>query len=711
MAALVVVIGLTGLTFASVARFGFVNWDDDYALVLNDRFRGFGWENLRWMFTTGFAGHYQPLTWLSYALDYRIWGGLDPGGYHVTNLLLHVATAVGFYFVARKLLRVASSEIGSGVLATAATLAALLFAIHPLRVESVAWVTERRDVLSAAFLMPALLLYLRAATTRDLRAYRLAIAGAVFLYLLSLLSKAAAMTLPVVLLLIDFYPLRRFDRVRAESGATPKSPWKAVLLEKVLFLVPALGSAGLALWAQAQSGALRTAQEHSFDVRLAQALYGIGFYVWKSVWPHNLLPLYEQRFDVSPWNLATILALVFAIAITALVWSLRRRLPALLVAWFSYLVVLSPVLGLAQSGPQVVADRYTYLSCLSWAVIAGGAFVLVWGRSHDRPIAWRAAVVALPVVAIVLLSYKTQAQVAIWSDSDTLWRTVIQRAPDTGTAYANLAADLNGRGEYEEAYETARKALEILPGNVVAHVAAGRAAGAFGEKARAKGDRATAERWFRESELHYEEALKRWPDDRGTLAGLVATKMNLGKFDEAAQLCNRLIELDPGNPIWPDLLGRVRASAGEYGAAEEAFVQSLSLDPDRPETSLALANVYLAQGRRDAAIGVLEKGIDQAPNEPRLCARLAWILATLGESAREYERALQLAQVAMRTQRLNPMVQEAYAAALAATGRFGEAAASVSDFLTESAKWQSPFWKRRLETQRAGYERGEMPRD
>lgn len=717
---------LTILAFAPAAGHQFVNWDDDHVLVLNDRYRGLAWENLRWMFTTAFAGHYQPLTWLSYALDYRLWGGLDPGGFHMTNIALHVAAAVGFYFVARRLLRAATTSPNPTLLTLSSALAALLFAVHPLRVESIAWVTERRDVLSAALLMPALIFYLRAATTSHPRAYRAHLAAALGFYALSLLSKASAMTLPVVLLLLDVYPLRRIDLLgdrlarsnaasplpRPRDEASPAMRLHHILAEKCLFLVPAMLSAILALWAQAQSGALRTAQEHSLDVRLAQALYGIGFYLWKSLWPHNLLPLYEQRFDVSPWDFPTILSAVFAIALTATAWRLRRSTPGLLIAWLAYLVFLSPVLGLAQSGPQVVADRYSYFSCLGWAVLAGGALHHLLTRANRSIPNARFAVFAPPAITIALLIFHARQQTLLWSDSLTLWTTVIQRAPRTGTAHANLATELNRRGDYPQAYQSAKRALEILPGNVVAHVAVGRAAGAFGEEAIASNDRAAALARFAEAEFHYTQALSRWPEDRGTLAGMVATKLSLAKFAEAADFAKRLIELDPKNPDWPDLLGRVRASAGDLPGAAAAFNQSLNLNPDRADSRIRLANVHLASGDTAAALAVLDAGIALRPDDPRLCAKLAWLLATTpGRPQGDRLRALEFARRAVRTGGADPAVHEAYAAALAATGEFAQAASWLTQYLGKQKDLLSPAWTSKLERRRAAYEENRMPDD
>src|SRR5262245_9417533 len=200
---------ITFVVFSPALRNGFVNWDDFETIVENQNIRGFTWSLLRWMFTTFHLGHYQPLSWLSFSLDYLLWG-LEPFGYHLTNILLHSANAVLFYFVSRRLLALAAPSINAVVLHLAAGFSALIFASHPLRVESVAWATERRDVLSGFFLLLTVLSYLKAVSAEtDPRSWRSWITVAVVLYVLSLLSKASGMTLPLVLLVLDVYPLRR----------------------------------------------------------------------------------------------------------------------------------------------------------------------------------------------------------------------------------------------------------------------------------------------------------------------------------------------------------------------------------------------------------------------------------------------------------------------------------------------------------------------
>ena len=279
----------------------FVDWDDRDLLLLNTRYRTLDAESLRWMFTTSYTGHFQPLTWLSYALDWAIWKR-ESFGYHLTNLVLHAGAAVAFYFVARELIAItrwgtdalpsdlrSASQSSSVVLA--ASFAAVLVATHPLRAESVAWIAERRDVLSGLISLLAVACYLRYAKVRT-RSRRAAIVAylATFGFLaLSLLAKATAATLPVVLLILDVYPLRRLGGSRGLWRDAARGVW----IEKLPLAALGLAAGVRAIVAQAQQDALYPLGEYDLLARLAQACYGATFYLWKTLWPTNLGPLYQ----------------------------------------------------------------------------------------------------------------------------------------------------------------------------------------------------------------------------------------------------------------------------------------------------------------------------------------------------------------------------------------------------------------------------------
>src|SRR5438093_2849882 len=365
---------VTFAAFLPTLQNQFVNWDDPRNFLENPHYRGLGWTHLRWMWTTH-LGHYIPLTWMTLGLDYLLWG-MNPVGYHLTSLLLHAANAVVFFFVVRRLLARAlpsPSEHGYA-LAVSSGVAALVFAIHPLRVESVAWVTERRDVLSGLFYLVAILLYLRACErgARGRGWYWLSVA----VFGCALLSKSMVVNLPVVLLILDVYPLRRL------GGAVGwwSEPARRVYVEKVRFRLLAAAASAVALMAQLSHNTMVSVVQLSALGRLALSVYGLSFYLWKTVAPVNLSPLYELPPTVNPWAPPFLLSYGLVVAITALVLALRRPLPGLLAAWVAYVVVLLPVLGIFQSGPQIAADRYTYLASLGWAILVSAGVLSHWRR-------------------------------------------------------------------------------------------------------------------------------------------------------------------------------------------------------------------------------------------------------------------------------------------------------------------------------------------
>src|SRR3989454_633055 len=444
---LVVLFTLTA--FLPTLQNQFVNWDDHENFLDNPHYRGLAWTHLRWMWTTH-LGHYIPLTWMSLGLDYLLWG-MNPFGYHLTSLLLHTANAVVFFFVVRRLLTLAlpiSSERGHA-LPVAAGFAALVFAIHPLRVESVAWVTERRDVLSGLFYLLALLIYLRACEQEERGRgwYWLAVA----VFVCALLSKSIAVSLPVVLLILDVYPLRRLGGARGWWSEEARR----VYVETIPFVLLAAAASAVAVMAQLSFHAALSVAQLSVPGRLAISAYGLSFYLWKMVAPVNLSPLYE-RGVVDPWATPFLLSYGGAVAITSLAWVCRRRWPGLPAAWLAYVVILLPVLGIFQSGPQIAADRYTYLAGLGWAILAGASLLSPWRRP---PFLFT----GLAACVLFGLGILTWNQVQVWHDSEKLWASALAIDPKSSMAHFNFGNMLAQQGKPTEASEHYRQALQIKP--------------------------------------------------------------------------------------------------------------------------------------------------------------------------------------------------------------------------------------------------------
>jgi len=469
--------------FAPALRCDFiVNWDDDQNLLNNVQYRGLSLAHLHWMFTTFHGGHYQPLSWITFAIDYLLWG-MQPRGYHLTNVMLHAANALLVYALAlallpRKAFHTAARDAGlsprtwqfaatqrgadhrrdaarrAASRRRAAAVAALCFAIHPLRVESVAWVTERRDVLSAFFLLLTVLAYIRMVDARPTPAWRIWLALSLGSFVLSLLSKAWGMTLPVVLVALDAYPLRRFG-----SG---RNNLRLVLWEKVPFLLLAGAAMVLAAFAQLTVSEIHTLGQHSITGRLMQAAYGLVFYVWKTLLPVNLSPLYPLRPDFTPTAAPYLLCAFTVLAMTlTVVWG-RRRWPWALAAWTVYVVILSPVLGFLQTGPQLVADRYTYLACLPFALLAGAA-VCRWPTLR-RPAG--AAVIAALLVTLAALTWR---QTSEWTNAFTLWDHALRVDPSNYVANVNRGWLQLQRGDVDGALTYYDAALRDNPQFAIAY--------------------------------------------------------------------------------------------------------------------------------------------------------------------------------------------------------------------------------------------------
>jgi tetratricopeptide (TPR) repeat protein len=445
---------LVGAVFASYLptfRNGFVDWDDTGMFVENFHYRGLAWENIKWMFTTNHYAHYHPITWLTLGLDYVLWG-MNPVGYHFQSLAWHAANAVLLFVLLRMLFAPSSGDTKVINLRISCAVGALFFAIHPLRVESVAWATERRDVVSGFFYLLTLIAYVRANQSPRRRMRWIFVAFISFV--LSFFSKAWAITLPIVLLLLDVYPLRRI------SVGDRKPRLKPALVEKIPFLFVALVLALIALKGQSQWGI--KAENFGIFKRLANAAYGLVFYPWKTFVPVGLSPIYPLDPDFNPLEGKYVVSFFIGLGITAAAWVFRMRWPWVLTAWISYAVIVSPVLGLAQSGEQIAADRYTYLACLPFAAVVGLAMLWLLQR-HERQ---RLFIIAGATGIVITMGSLTFAQTKIWHDDLALWSKALDVDPDNFVARNGRGKLYLDRGEPQFALADFDAAIRLNPRRV-----------------------------------------------------------------------------------------------------------------------------------------------------------------------------------------------------------------------------------------------------
>jgi protein O-mannosyl-transferase len=473
-AALVVAL-LVFIIYCPSLRNGFVGWDDDIYVYRNPHLRDPSLPPLLRTFSSFHAsGNWHPLTDLSHAADCAVWG-MRPLGHHLTSIVLHGLNAGLVVVLACALVRAgARSGARSARVVVAGIAAGLFWGLHPLRVESAAWVSERKDLLCAAFYLAGLLCYLRyAGKTRDTGGESAAprgkrfFAGALAAMALALLSKPMAVSFPLVLLVLDAYPLRRIERTRT---------WR-LLAEKLPFFVLAGASALVTLKAQRGGGAFRALHGVPLGTRALVAVRSTVGYLGKTLWPSELLPLYSYPQNVS-WTSWQFVApmVTLALLVGASVW-LARWSRAVLSVFACYFLALLPVIGIVQVGPQAMADRYTYLPAVALSLLVGAGFAALWDKAGSVASRWRAAALVLVMaVAPGMLARLSIRQMAVWHDSESLWSQVLRYEPWNTEAYNNRASYYFEQGDYPNALADYGAALSYAPPVGAVHAARRRSA-------------------------------------------------------------------------------------------------------------------------------------------------------------------------------------------------------------------------------------------
>jgi len=585
---------ITWLVFGQTLRHDFVNFDDHVYVYDNPLVKGgLTINGIVGAFTHPHARNWHPLTTISHMLDCQLYG-LNAGGHHFTNLALHTIAVLLLFRVLR---------VATGALWPSAFVAAV-FAIHPLHVESVAWVSERKDVLSAVLFMLTLAAYVRYARAPSPGRYSIV----AMIFALGLMSKPMLVTIPFVLLLLDYWPLRRFDKGTQVTGRgiaswlNQRPRYQQLFLEKIPLLVLSGLSCLVTIWAEDQ--ATGSLEQLPFTWRLNNALVTYIQYLRQTFWPARLAVFYPHPNNaLSIWQVA--LATTFLLAISAMAILLRKKRPYAFTGWFWYVGMLVPVIGIVQIGEQGHADRYTYLPHI------GLLLLIVW-TAADFATAWRFRrehrwLVATATIAI--LSYGAVVQTSFWKNSEALWNHTLSVTSNNDFAHNNLGFLYLRRGELDKAISHFGTALKIRSGNIQMRYNLGTAlvhmnlANALARKGRAE-----------EAIVHYEEAIKLRPDYGDAYYNFGSVLFQQGWIDDAI---------------------------GQWQKA-------LAIQPNDAAAHTSLGNAFLQKGWPDKAIAHYQKALEIDPGEANACNNMAWVLATSSDpSIRNGTRAVSLATQAI----------------------------------------------------------------
>jgi protein O-mannosyl-transferase len=712
----------------------FVNYDDHPYVVGNSPVRaGLTLEGLRWAFGVGYACNWHPVTWLSHMADCEFFS-LNPGGHHLTNLLLHLANTLLLFGVLRRMTRGTDTAEDSAWHAEgfwASALVAGLFAVHPLHVESVAWVAERKDLLCTLFFLLTLEAYGRYAECRRKNAvcrsrespagnthppsrFTIHVSGfrsaasryyalALLLFTLGLMSKPMLVTLPFVLLLLDYWPLGCWGLKAGDSGRRTLLP---LLLEKLPFFALSTASCVITLVAQQRGGAVVPLQVIPFDARCWNALVSWLRYAAKLVWPQDLSVIYPYVFQWPPWLIGMAVIFLLGGSFLALHW--RHSAPYFPVGWFWYLGTLLPVIGLVQVGEQAMADRYTYIPSIGFFILISWAILQLLGRWPR----WRAAFALGAVLALAACASATRVQLRYWRDGVALFEHALEVTRNNAVAHATLGLALMDKGKLAEAVEQYEAALRISPEYSLAYNNLGVA---LARMAR-----------FDEAITHYQTALRINPKDAEAHFNL-ANALNPGFVDTfavAGAMTNRLtdasrarehyqaalqlrprylnalvnwgnLELTSGNPEGAITnyqkalqmnslaalahlnLGNALAKLGRTNDAIHAYTRAVEIEPEDSLARFRLANLLASQSKLKPAIVHYRRGLKQAPGHFVAWCNLGSALATLGE----YDEAARCFREATRIQPDYPDAHLNLAQLLAQQGNLQDALKECSEAL------------------------------
>ena len=641
---------ITLLAYLPASRDGFVNYDDqDYVTENSVVQKGLTWTGIKWAFTTGHASNWHPITWLSHMADCELFG-LNPGAHHLVNVLFHTANVVLLLVLLLRL----TGELWPGVFVAA------LFAWHPLHVESVAWISERKDVLSTFFALLTLLAYTRYAkavtsdrwqvtrtnstlssvTRHPSRFYWLAL----FFFALGLMSKPMLVTLPFVMLLLDYWPLRRLPdykfRIRDLKRLTLEK-WPFFLLAAVSCVVTFLDQS------QRSGDAVASLELVPLHYRFCNALVSYGLYLLKMVWPVGLAVFYPLSEHLT-WMLmaATASAVVLAI-ISSFVWRAGRARAYLPVGWLWFLGTLVPVIGLVQVGGAALADRYTYIPSI-------GVFIAVTFGVRDLANRFQFPKKAIATAAVLILAtclILTENQLRYWHDSETLFAHALAVTKNNHIAHVNLGVALEQKGKLNEALAEYRAAEQLAPELYHIHNNLGNLLDNLGHPNKAL--------------TEYREAVLLNPSRPSLHNGAGIVLAELGRFDEAMRQFKEAARLDPTYPWAHFEIGKMRLKQGRDAEAIDEFREALRIDPNNFQILAYTAHVLAANENpqirdgRTALVLAIKAKLLTGETQPFVLDALGMACAEMGDftnAQEETQRAIDLATAA-KMKKLEPLQQ------------------------------------------------------
>jgi len=615
-------VAITWTVFGQTLGHDFVNFDDHVYVYDNPMVaRGLTFEGLVSAFTHSHARNWHPLTTITHMLDCQLYG-LKAGGHHFTSVFWHTIAVLLLFLVLRKM---------TGAFWRSAFVAAV-FAIHPLHVESVAWVAERKDVLSAVFFMLTLVAYVRYVEAKSVARYLLV----TLIFAFGLMSKPMIVTLPFVLLLLDYWPLRRFETRSSTRSKSKIINWLdgqpiplRLFLEKIPLLALSLASCAVTLLASNQP--IGSIEQLPFTWRAANALTSCIDYMGKMLWPTRLAVFYPHPNDQLPFWKVTI-ALIFLLAATLTSVVMRKKRPYVLTGWLWYLGMLVPVIGLVQVGEQARADRYTYLPQI------GLYLVIAWAVA-DLTASWHRRRELLPIAAtitIAALIWCATVQASYWKNSESLWTHTLAMTANNDFAHNNLGFVYLRRAELDKAISHFEAALNIRSTKPQAHYNLGTALvhNNLGNALARKG-------LANEAIVHYQEAIKLRPDYADAHYNFGSVLFQQGEIDEAITHWQKDLEIQPGDA----------------------------------NAHTNLGNALLQKGLTGEAVVQYQRALEIAPQDAQAQNNLAWILATSSDPyIRNAAKAVDLAQQAVDASRgRNAACLRTLAAAYAESDRFSEA--------------------------------------